>query len=175
MIWTPDMDRALMVARAADEAAVWSATAARAAEAAGVPITADAARNRYARIQEQIALQDMELETPALDVPAAPLGAYIGFETLFWDLETTGLTAIMGRLLACAFADGFGRTHSFRIEDFPGRTPIDDSRLVVAVRDELEQADLWVTWNGKLFDVPFLNARLLKAGERPVQIGRAHV
>lgn len=168
------MDRALMAARAADEDAVWSATAARAAEAAGVPITADAARNRFARIQEQIVLQEMELEAPALEVPAAPLDVYIGFETLFWDLETTNLTAIMGRLLACAFSDGFGRTRVLRIEDFPGRTPIDDSRLAVAIRDELEQADLWVTWNGKLFDVPFLNARLLKAGERPLRSDVKH-
>lgn len=115
------------------------------------------------------------LSVPRLmQVPASDPGKFVGFETVYWDLETTGLTAIMGRLLACSFADAWGSTKSFRIEDYPGESPIDDSRLAVAIRDELELADHWVTWNGKLFDIPFLNARLLKAGERPIRTDIKH-
>lgn len=35
------------------------------------------------------------------------------------------------------------------------------------IKEEVAKYHLIVTWNGKLFDVPFLNARLLKAGEQP--------
>jgi uncharacterized protein YprB with RNaseH-like and TPR domain len=113
-------------------------------------------------------------ENEALRVKAAPQGAFVGFETIFWDLETTNLTAIMGRLLACSFATSFGVVSTMRIEDYPGASLIDDGPLAVAIRDELEKADHWVTWNGKLYDIPFLNARLLKAGERPVRSDIKH-
>ena len=48
----------------------------------------------------------------------------------------------------------------------PGDEIVDDSKLVVAIRDELESADIIVSWNGILYDVPMLNARLQVAGER---------
>lgn len=41
-----------------------------------------------------------------------------------------------------------------------------DAKLAVAIRDEIEKYDIIVTWNGIMFDVPFLNNRLLAAGER---------
>lgn len=47
---------------------------------------------------------------------------------------------------------------------------ISDGKLCVALRNELERYNMIVTWNGKLFDVPLLNARLLKIGERPVRV-----
>jgi uncharacterized protein YprB with RNaseH-like and TPR domain len=55
-------------------------------------------------------------------------------------------------------------------ETHPGKSLIDDGPLVVAVRDQLEAADVIVGWNSKLHDVPLLNARLAKAGERPVRL-----
>jgi uncharacterized protein YprB with RNaseH-like and TPR domain len=142
-----------------------------------IPVTADSARNRLKRIGEASAADEAAGPIPAgiFEVPGAPRGLFVGFDTIFWDLETTNLTAIMGRLLACAFADSFGQTKVFRIEDYPGRSLIDDSRLAAAIRDELEKVDTWVTWNGKLFDVPFLNARLLKAGERPLRSDVKHI
>jgi uncharacterized protein YprB with RNaseH-like and TPR domain len=116
----------------------------------------------------------MQADSEPMPVEGATIGEFVGFETIFWDLETTGLTAIMGRLLACAVADSWGKTQVFRIEDFPGATLIDDGPLAVAIRDYLEDADHWVTWNGKLYDIPFLNARLLKAGERPIRSDIKH-
>jgi uncharacterized protein YprB with RNaseH-like and TPR domain len=41
---------------------------------------------------------------------------------------------------------------------------IDDSKLCVAIANELSKYNCIVTWNGKQFDVPFLNARLAKYG-----------
>jgi uncharacterized protein YprB with RNaseH-like and TPR domain len=90
-------------------------------------------------------------------------------EIVIWDLETTNLTALMGKVLCSSFVTLDGEPYTFRADDakFKGRSLIDDSKLVVAVRDELEKYDMVVAHNGRLFDIPFLNARLSKAGARP--------
>ena len=92
-----------------------------------------------------------------------------------WDLETTDLKGLMGRLLCCSFqtiVDGHPtKPYTFRADRAPwkGKRLIDDSRLAVAIRNELEKYHMIVGWNSKLFDAPFLNARLLKAHERPLR------
>lgn len=92
-----------------------------------------------------------------------------------WDLETTDLKGLMGRLLCCSFApiDGHavGEVYTFRADErrFKTRSKIDDSKLALAIRDELERYDLIIGWNSKLFDAPFLNARLTYAGQRPLR------
>lgn len=94
-----------------------------------------------------------------------------------WDIETTDLKALMGRILCCSFFPVADPTVSerkpktVRIDRKPWKRtdPIDDGALCVAIRDELEKYNCIVTWNGKMFDLPFLNARLLKAGEREVR------
>lgn len=88
---------------------------------------------------------------------------------VFWDLETTDLKALMGRILCCSFKPLDGEVYTFRGDEKPykGRSRIDDSRLVVAIREELEKYDLVVGHNSRLFDHPMLNARLAKAGQRP--------
>lgn len=88
-----------------------------------------------------------------------------------WDLETTDLKALMGQTLACSFTPicPAGKTYSFRGDTAPykDKDPISDRSLVVAIRDELEKYNCIVGWNSKLFDLAFLNARLLYYGERP--------
>ena len=93
-----------------------------------------------------------------------------------FDLETTDLKALMGRLLCCSFypittENARVRPYTFRADRAPWKLkdPIDDSKLAIAIRDELEKYHMIVSWNGKLFDAPFLNARLLKARERPLR------
>lgn len=87
-----------------------------------------------------------------------------------WDLETTDLKALMGRILCASFypiVDGVKTApYTFRIDQKPWRMkdPINDAQLCLAIRDELHTYNMVVTWNGKLFDLAFLNARLLKAG-----------
>ena len=94
---------------------------------------------------------------------------------LGFDLETTNLSGLMGRVLCASFIpiteEGKlgkvttirGDHHDYRNEE----NPIDDSELVWEIRERLDAANLIVSWNGKLFDVPFLNARLGKAGYKP--------
>lgn len=89
-----------------------------------------------------------------------------------WDLETTNLTALMGRTLCGSFVDiAYGtqnkpRTFSLLDKKLKANDKLDDRKLVCAIRDELEQANVIVGWNSKLFDLPFLNARLVFWRER---------
>lgn len=97
-------------------------------------------------------------------------------KVLVFDTESTDLKAMMGRILCASFAymdavDGnvtVGVPFTFRADRTPwrGKNRIDDSKLCVAIRDELEKANVIVGWNSKLHDIPLLNARLAKAGER---------
>lgn len=94
--------------------------------------------------------------------------------SVVYDIETTDLKGLMGRILCASFYDGLtGEVTTFRADEKPwkGKSKIDDSRLAVAIRDHLESYKLIVGHNSKLFDLPFINARLAKAGERPVQVG----
>ena len=90
-------------------------------------------------------------------------------KVLFTDIETTNLTALMGRVLCCSFVTLGGEPYTFRLDEKPykGKSKIDDSRLVKAIREEWEKYDMVVAHNGRLFDIPFVNARLAKNGERP--------
>lgn len=89
----------------------------------------------------------------------------------FFDLECTSLSGMIGRILCCSFKPLGGDVYTFRGDQRPYRATdvVDDSKLAVAIRDELEKYDIIVGHNSKLFDSKFLEARLFKAGERPRQ------
>lgn len=93
--------------------------------------------------------------------------------SVVFDIETTDLKGLMGRMLCVSFLDGqTGEVTTFRADEQPwkGRTKIDDKKLAVACRNHLEKYKLIVGHNSKLFDVPFVNARLAKHGERPIHV-----
>jgi hypothetical protein len=87
---------------------------------------------------------------------------HVGFRIGWWDLETTFSTQPI--VLYGAIADNFGRIESFG----KGKDITDDKALVKSIRDALCDYDIWVTWNGKLFDVPVLNGRLIFHGLEPL-------
>ena len=93
-----------------------------------------------------------------------------------WDLECTDLSAMHGRLLCGSFlpiiAGHESEPYTFRgdARKFRQKDIIDDSLLAVAIRNELEKYNMIVGWNSKLFDAPFLNARLSKGGHRPLHM-----
>lgn len=93
------------------------------------------------------------------------------------DTESTDLKAMMGRILCASFVTLDGKPYTFRADMAPWKSkdPIDDSRLCVAIRDELEKFNLIVGWNSKLHDIPLLNARLSKVGERPYHCQNFHL
>lgn len=101
--------------------------------------------------------------TPVAEsVSAYDMATYVGFNIGWWDLETTFSTQPI--VLYGAIADQFGRVRTFA----KGKDITDDRVLVQSIRDALSEYDIWVTWNGKLFDVPVLNGRLIFHGLEPL-------
>jgi len=101
----------------------------------------------------------------------------ITFEPAYFDLETTNLKANFGRILCASVADMFGNVRTFRIDEAPYARARrrDDIALCVALRDYLEQFDVIMGWYSKMFDVPYLNTRLLIGNERPLRADIMHV
>lgn len=95
----------------------------------------------------------------------------------FVDLETTNLKANFGRILCGSVADMHGNVRTLRIDDEPFKRERrrDDAALAVGLRDYLEQFDVLVGWNSKMFDIPYLNTRLLIANERPMRMDIMHL
>ncbi len=95
---------------------------------------------------------------------------------LFYDTESSDLAASWGRIMCCSFASLSGDVYTFRYDQkkYQGEDLIDDSKLCVAIRNELEKADMIVGWNSILHDIPLLNARLALAGERSTLTGERH-
>jgi uncharacterized protein YprB with RNaseH-like and TPR domain len=93
------------------------------------------------------------------------------------DLETTNLKANFGRILCASVADMYGNVRTFRIDDDPWARERrrDDVALAVGLRDYLETFDFLVGWNSKMFDVPYLNTRLLIGNERPMRMDIMHL
>ncbi len=101
----------------------------------------------------------------------------ITFNPGYFDLETTNLKANFGRILCASVADMFGNVRTFRIDEAPyaRKRRRDDVALAVALRDYLEQFDIILGWYSKMFDIPYLNTRLLIGNERPLRADIMHV
>lgn len=87
------------------------------------------------------------------------------------DLECTSLKSDQGFLL-CGGIKPLGRKAAvLGLKDIGAcrdRLTV-DAKLSVAIAERMESFDGWITWNGKMFDVPFLNDRLLLAGRKPLE------
>jgi len=87
------------------------------------------------------------------------------------DLECTSLKSDQGFLL-CGGVKPIGKKpYCVTLADagfVNGRRTI-DGKLAIAIRDEVESFDGIITWNGIMFDVPFLNDRLLFHGAKPMR------
>jgi uncharacterized protein YprB with RNaseH-like and TPR domain len=81
-------------------------------------------------------------------------------EFVFLDTETTGLAGGSGTY---AFLVGIGRYEgdTFRLSQFFMRDPIEEPALLAALTELLAPLETLVTFNGKAFDVPLLNARYI--------------
>jgi len=98
-----------------------------------------------------------------------PLGPTVGY----FDLETTHLIADLGTcLMGSILTYPTMEMTTFSIADYDlekdeyGDTCWDDDRqLVTDIRDHLMRHHILVGWHSKGFDVPFLNTRLIDAGQ----------
>lgn len=109
------------------------------------------------------------LDVPGVALPYAapdlvPVAEFKGLRVGYFDIETTFSTQPI--VLYAAIADQFGRVHRFP----KGPEITDDRALVAAYKAALEEYDILVSWNGKLFDIPVLNGRLIFHGMEPVRV-----
>lgn len=94
-----------------------------------------------------------------------------------FDLETSSLEGGFGRIHCASFVDlDSDEVITYRRDrlKYKGKKKSDDGKLAVAIRNYLEDADIIVSWNGIMFDVPMLNARLMHAGERGLLVGEKY-
>ncbi len=92
----------------------------------------------------------------------------------FLDTETTGLAGGSGTY---AFLVGAGRydDEAFHLAQFFMRDPIEEPALLAALREFLQPCQALVTFNGKAFDVPLLNARYITNREASPLTSAAHL
>lgn len=96
---------------------------------------------------------------------------------LLFDIEASSLRASFGITLAFGYKwYGDKEAKVLSISDYPRykKDRVDDSALLKEAQKVLEEADMWVTWYGSQYDVPFLQTRMLyhKLGVLP---GTPHV
>ena len=97
-----------------------------------------------------------------------PIGSFVGFSVGYFDIESTFSNEPI--MLYGAIADHFGEVREFR----RGPDITNDKALVKAFADALEEYDIIVSWNGKLFDIPVIQSRLAFYG-LPVLRPQMHV
>lgn len=83
-----------------------------------------------------------------------------------FDLEMSNLNADYGIVLCGVVKPYKGKAISARIDQFPlyKKDRSSDKALILELRKMLGGFDILVSYNGKCFDIPFLNARLLSHG-----------
>jgi uncharacterized protein YprB with RNaseH-like and TPR domain len=89
---------------------------------------------------------------------------------LTWDIECSGVSfkANSGFLL-CVGVKELGKPEVEIYErDNMLPDPLNDRALVKRVYERLVESDMWITHNGKWFDVRYFNSRLLKWGLPPL-------
>lgn len=89
---------------------------------------------------------------------------HIGLRVGYFDIETTFSTQPI--MLYGAIAEADGTVRQFR----RGPDITDDKALVEAYARALSEYDVLVSWNGKLFDVPVINGRLMFHQSPPLYI-----
>jgi uncharacterized protein YprB with RNaseH-like and TPR domain len=92
----------------------------------------------------------------------------------FLDTETTGLAGGTGTY---AFLVGVGRYdgQAFHLAQFFMRDPGEEPALLAGLSDFLKPCQALVTFNGKAFDVPLLNARYVTNSEESPLVPAAHL
>lgn len=131
------------------------------------------------RISESVVRQIFGGWTPAIHasgldpVRPAPLEAQTRPpKILLWDIEASNLNANYGFIFCIGYKWlGESKVHLISSRDFPEQfeaDPSDDSLVVAAFSEVLNEADAQVTWYGARFDYPFVQTRLLEHNLPPL-------
>ena len=87
----------------------------------------------------------------------------------FIDIEATGLRGDYNSILTVSVKPYGKKAYSF-VVDRPGN----DKSILAAVREDLESYLVWVTFYGKMFDIPMIQTRLINHSMTPLE-GRHHL
>jgi uncharacterized protein YprB with RNaseH-like and TPR domain len=93
---------------------------------------------------------------------------------VFLDTETTGLAGGTGTL---AFLVGIGsfEAKAFCVRQFFLRDPDEEAAMLAALSERMEDGQAIVTFNGRGFDLPLLQARYVLARLRPAWLALPHL
>lgn len=92
---------------------------------------------------------------------------------LLWDIEchTFRFKADQGFMICSGFQEmednKLGPVEVLQRDNI-AKNPLDDKRLVLAIKNRILKSDMLVTHNGKWFDLPWLNSRLMHWGFTPL-------
>ena len=90
-----------------------------------------------------------------------------GWKIATFDIETTSLEAEYGYMVCVVVRDFHtGRDYTIRIDDKENPDHSSDKWVVEQTLKRLSEYDLLVSWNGQLFDKPFINTRAILNGLR---------
>jgi uncharacterized protein YprB with RNaseH-like and TPR domain len=92
----------------------------------------------------------------------------------FLDTETTGLSGGTGTM-AFVVGLGFFRSEGFLLHQYFLRDPGDEPAMIEALAEELSQFDVFVSFNGRAFDVPVLDARFVLDRRPPISSAFRHL
>jgi uncharacterized protein YprB with RNaseH-like and TPR domain len=117
---------------------------------------------------------ETSLETVRLIAPGAPDSAADLRNWLFLDTETTGLSGGTGTypfLVGLAWWDGGG----LQVEQFFMRDHSEEHSVLLALKEQLAERPVLVTFNGKSFDWPLLDTRYRMTRSISAQAPLAHL
>lgn len=93
---------------------------------------------------------------------------------LFFDTETTGLAGGAGTF-AFLIGIGFWKNKEFHLVQFFLPEPIEESAMLASFDEIISSFRVLVSFNGKSFDAPLLNARHILNGIQPPFSGKSHL
>lgn len=122
--------------------------------------TRDAIKNAISRAKRRYLTSE---DAPNFVVPNHD---FVGLTIGYFDIETTFSTQPI--MLYGAIADAWGNVYQYR----KGNDITNDRDLVDAYARALEEYDILVSWNGKMFDIPVISGRLAYHRLRPLIRGK---
>ncbi len=95
-------------------------------------------------------------------------------QVVFIDTETSGLAGGAGTIV---FLTGVGQFEGdqYVVRQYFARTPAEEPAYLTQLAEHLAQAQGYVSFNGKAFDLPLLSSRFILAGLRPPNLQRPHL
>jgi len=115
---------------------------------------------------EEAPVEDASLEMPEFGREILAMKSAVNLDFVTFDIETTNLTADFSIMLCACIKPFGGMPVVFRGDDYPAwvTKKSDDSGIITDVANELRKHAIIVTHYGSGFDVPYMQAKMIKYG-----------